>query len=85
MAAKEPVVSAQARELASRIYIDLVVRAAVVTGSAVKMEATPENLAKLSFKLAAAFDATEKELNEASLPKNQDYKVDVASIASWSK
>jgi hypothetical protein len=83
--AQLPVVSAQARELASRIYVDLVVRAAVVTGSAVKMEATPENLAKLSFKLAAAFDAAEKELNEASLPKNQDYKVDVASIASWSK
>jgi len=83
--AQLPVVSVQARELASRIYVDLVVRAAVVTGSAVKMEATPENLAKLSFKLAAAFDATEKELNEASLPKNQDYKVDVASIASWSK
>ena len=83
--AKEPVVSAQARELASRIYVDLAVRAAEVTGSAVKMEASPENLAKLSFKLAAAFDAVEKELNEASLPKNQDYKVDVASIASWSK
>ena len=58
--AQLPVVSAQARELASRIYVDLVVRAAVVTGSAVKMEATPENLAKLSFKLAAAFDAAEK-------------------------
>ncbi len=49
------------------------------------MQSSPENLARLSFKLAAAFDAIERELNEASLPKNQDYKVDVASIASWSK
>jgi hypothetical protein len=83
--AKEPVVSAQMRELASRIYVDLVVRAAEINGTAVKMQASPENLAKLSFKLAAAFDGAERELNEASLPKNQDYKVDIASIANWSK
>ena len=82
---KEPVVSAQMRELASRIYVDLAIRASEINGTAVKMQASPDNLAKLSFKLAAAFDAVERELNEASLPKNQDYKVDVASIASWSK
>ena len=80
---KEPAVSPQTRELASRIFVDLVVRAAQVTGSAVKMEASPENLAKLSFTLAAAFDGVERSLNEASLPKNQDFKVDAASIASW--
>jgi hypothetical protein len=80
--AKEPAVSAQARELASRIYVDLVVRATDATGT--KMQAPPDTLAHLSFKLAAAFDGVERELNEASLPKNQDYKVDIASIASWS-
>ncbi len=85
MAQPLPAVSAPVRELASRIYIDLSVRAAAIEGSSVKMQASPENLAKLSFKLAAAFDAVERELNEASLPKNQDYKVDVASIAQWSK
>jgi len=85
MAQPLPVVSAQERELASRIYVDLVIRAAEVTGTAVKMQASPENLEKLSFKLAAAFDGVERELNEASLPKNQDFKVDAASIASWSK
>jgi hypothetical protein len=83
--AKEPVVSPQTRELASRIYVDLVVRAAEVAGTTVKLQATPDNLARLSFKLAAAFDGIERELNEASLPKNQDFKVDVAAIASWSK
>jgi hypothetical protein len=80
----EPVVSAQTRELASRIYVDLALRSCELNGSAVKMQASPENLAKLSFKLAAAFDGVERELNSASLPKNQDYKVDIASIASWS-
>ena len=83
--AKEPAISPQVRELASRIYIDFAVRAAEVSGASVKMQASPDNLAKLSFKLAAAFDAVERELNEASLPKNQDFKVDVASIASWTK
>jgi len=78
-----PVVSAQVRELASRIYIDLVVRATDPTGT--KMHAAPDGLARLSFKLAAAFDGIERELNEASLPKNQNFKVDAASIAAWTK
>ena len=82
---KEPAVSAQMRELASRIYVDLVIRASEVNGTAVKMQAAPDGLARLSFKLASAFDLIERELNEASLPKNQDFKVDAASIASWSK
>ena len=82
---KEPAVSAQMRELASRIYVDLVVRAAEVNGNAVKMQTAPDSLARLSFKLASAFDGIERELNEASLPKNQDFKVDAASIASWTK
>lgn len=83
--APEPAVKPHVRELATRIYVDLVVRAAEVAGTSVKMQAAPDNLARLSFKLAAAFDGVERELNEASLPKNQDFKVDVDSIASWSK
>ena len=83
--AEKPVVSPQTRELASRIYVDLIVRAASVTDSAVKMEAAPANIAKLSFKLAAVFDTVERELNVDSLPKNVDFKLDSASIASWSK
>ena len=85
MADPKPAVSPEVRELASRIYVDLVVRAAEVTSNAVKMQANPGNLAQLSFKLATAFDGVERELNEASLPKNQDFKLDEASIASWSK
>jgi hypothetical protein len=81
--ADEPAVSAQTRELASRIYVDLVVRAADATGT--KIQAAPDHLARLSFKLAAAFDGIEHELNEASRPKNQNFKVDAAAIASWTK
>jgi hypothetical protein len=83
--AELPAVSPQTRELASRIYVDLIVRAASISDSAVKMDAAPANIAKLSFKLAAAFDVCERELNVDSLPKNVDFKLDSASIASWSK
>ena len=82
---KPPVVSPETRELASRLYVDLAVRATEVNGGSLKMNATPDNLARASFKLAFAFNAIERELNEASLPKNQDFKVDVESIANWSK
>jgi hypothetical protein len=85
MAAPLPAVSAQTRELASRIYVDLIVRAAEIAGTTVKLQAMPDNIARLSFKLAAAFDGVERELNADSLPKNQDFKVDVATIAAWSK
>ena len=85
MATAKPAVSPEVRELASRMYIDLAVRAAEVVGAGIKMQASPDSLAKLSFKLATVFDGVERELNEASLPKNQDFKVDAASIASWSK
>ena len=82
--ANENTVSAQTRDLASRIYVDLVIRACEVNGSAVKMQASPDNLAKLSFKLAAAFDGVEYEMNRANMPK-PDYEVVVADIANWTK
>jgi hypothetical protein len=72
------------RELASRIYVDLVDRSLAVTDGGVKMTASAENLAKLSFQLAEAFQAVEDGLNSANLPK-QGFKLDVSDIAQWSK
>jgi hypothetical protein len=85
MAEAPPAVSLAMHELASRIYADLAVRAAELTATSIKMQTSPENLARLSFKLAAVFGDVERELNAASLPKNQDFKLDSSSIASWSK
>ena len=82
---KPPVVSPETRDLASRLYVDLAARATELSAGSLKMQATPDTLARASFKLAFAFNAIERELNEASLPKNQDFKVDVESIANWSK
>jgi len=49
------------------------------------MGVSAENLAKLSFKLADAFQAVEDALNAEHLPKNPNFKLGVEDIASWSK
>ena len=73
------------KEIASRIYVDLVGRNVAVSEGAVKMPVSADNLAKLSFKLADAFLAVEAELNAANLPKNPNFKPGVDDIAAWSK
>ena len=71
------------RELAASIYVDLVGQSVQVTESSVKMSTSAENLAKLSFKLAEAFNAIEDELNSANLPKNPGFKLKDSDIAEW--
>ena len=80
-----PTIKVQVSELATRLYVDLVMRSVVIDGNAVSLTTSAQNLAKLSFKLADTFQRVEDELNAESLPKNQDFKVDAASILSWSK
>ena len=71
--------------LAASIYTDLVGNAVQVSPTGVKMTTDPANLAQLSFKLALIFEEVEVNLNADHLPKNQDFKVNVADIAEWSK
>lgn len=73
------------RDLASRIYAELVVRAVTVSESSARMSASPDGLAKLSFQLAEVFQAVEDDLNSANLPKNVGFKVGSDDIAAWSK
>ncbi len=61
------------RDLATRIYVELVCRNVTVTDTAAKIAANPENVARISFKLAEAFVRAEHELKAASMPKNQDF------------
>lgn len=81
----EPVFDPKVRDLAEKIYRDLVAGAVAVTPSSVGISTDPANLAQISFKLAAAFHAVEDRLNAANLPKNQDFKVGVDDIALWNK
>jgi len=73
------------RDLASKIYTNLVGGAVVLTDKSVTMAASAENLAKLSFKLAKAFESVEDEINADALPKNQDFKVEASDIEKWTK
>src|SRR5262245_57772863 len=61
------------RELAVRIYVELMARSVTVTDASAKLSANPENVAKVSFKLAEAFERAERELRAATQPKNQDF------------
>lgn len=73
------------RPLAEKIYADLVGRACEVTPTGVTMSTSADNLARLSFKLAAAFQRVEDELNAENMPRNQGFTVDAAALESWSK
>jgi hypothetical protein len=71
------------RELASRIYTELI--AASARGGADAAAAAAHDVAQLSFRLAEAFQAVEDELNAANLPKNTGFKLEAADIAEWIK
>jgi hypothetical protein len=73
------------REVASRIYVELVLRSTSVSDTGVKITASPETLAKLSFKLAQAFETVLEDLNAENLPKNPDFKLGAEDIAGWMK
>ena len=71
-------------ELASRIYIELSVRATAVSADGVKLTASAENLAKVSFGLAEAFYALEDKRDEANRPKT-GFSMNSVDLSSWSK
>ena len=73
------------REVASRIYVELALRATSVSETGVKLTSSPENLAKLSFKLAQAFETVQEDLNAQNMPKNPDFKLGNDDIAAWIK
>ena len=73
-------------ELATGIFTRLVGDAVKIGGDGgVTFTSDPSKLAQMSFKLAAAFQKVEDDLNAEALPKNVGYKLDSADIASWSK
>lgn len=71
------------RDLAAKIYIELVCRNVVVTESAAQIKSNPENLARISFKLADTFQRVDVELKAPSMPKNQEFDMKAASLPGW--
>jgi hypothetical protein len=71
------------RDLAASIYVELVCRNIVVTDGAAQVKSNPENLARISFKLAETFQRIDVELKAPSLPKNQEFDMKAANLPGW--
>ena len=87
MSASPPVQSAastasQTRDLAARIYIELVGRV-MVTGE--KTKPNPVDLAKYCYKLAEAFQSIEADAHKDEVAKMAKYDVKVDDMTSWKK
>ena len=70
-------------DLAASIYMELICRNVVVTESAAQIKSNPENLAKISFKLAEAFERVSGELKGTNAPKNQAFQIQDVDLSSW--
>lgn len=84
-AEQEPGAHSPVRDLAAQLYVELVGRVMFAGGGSDQNKPNPENLAKLCFKLAEAFDKAEREVLAAAAPKTQRYDFQVPDIASEKK
>jgi hypothetical protein len=73
------------RDLAANIFVELVCRNVSVTENAAQIKSNPENLARISFKLAEAFQRVDTELKAPSAPKNQEFDMKSAALPGWEK
>lgn len=72
-----------ATALAAKIYVELICRNVVVTESAAQINSNPESLAKISFKLAEAFQRVTVALKGSSDPVNVGFDVQGIDLESW--
>jgi len=70
------------KELAERIYIDMVSRIALEPGSADKAKPNPESIAKLSFKLAEAFMKVDDDSEANAAPTAAKYEVTMSDLGA---
>jgi hypothetical protein len=69
--------------LAEKIYLELVCRGVVITENAAQIKANPENLAKISIKLAEAFLRVVSADRLASAPKTQEFDMKATDLSVW--
>ena len=81
----EPIAHSPARDLAAQLYVELVGRVMFAGGGVDQNKPNPENLAKLCFKLAEAFDKAEREVLAAAAPKAEKYDFQLPDMASEKK
>ncbi|MFN0038917.1 MAG: hypothetical protein ACKVP2_05370 [Burkholderiales bacterium] len=71
------------KDLAAQIYVELVCRGVVLTEGAAQIKSNPESLAKISFKLAEAFERVDTALKAPSAPKNQEFDMKAAALPGF--
>ena len=74
--------SSPVRDLAARIYVELVGR---VMLTAEQTKPNPVDLAKYCYKLADAFESIERDAQKEATAKMAKYDVKVDDMASWKK
>ena len=75
----------ETKELAEKLYVELMGRNIVLAEGGVKTTVSAENLAKLSFLMAGVFLGVQDELNAENLPKDPTFKLQESDIAEWIK
>jgi hypothetical protein len=70
------------KELAERIYIDMVSRIALEPGSTDKAKPSPESIAKLSFKLAEAFMQVDTDSEAHAAAPAAKYEVTMTDLGA---
>jgi len=73
------------KDLAEKIYVELVCRGIVITDNAAQIKANPDSLAKISFKLAEAFLRVAGEDKSAGPPKVEEFDMKATDLSNWSK
>lgn len=74
--------STSVRELATRIYVELVGRVMLTTE---QTKPNPADLAKFCYKLAEAFQSIEVDAQKDAVAKMAKYDVKVDDMTSWKK
>jgi len=72
--------STRVKDLAERIYIDMVSRIALEPGQPDKTKPNPEAIARLSFKLAEAFMKIDDDSEANAAPKEAKYEVQMSDL-----
>ena len=75
----------ETKDLAEKLYVELMGRNVTLAEGGVKTTVNAENLAKLSFMLAGAFLKVQDDLNAENLPKDPTFKLGASDIAEWIK
>jgi len=75
----------ETKDLAEKIYVELMGRNVTLVEGSVKTTVSAENLAKVSFMMAGVFLGVQDDLNAANMPKDPTFKLGASDIADWIK